>query len=241
MLRCGLARKGGAPVVTEKDISQVAYGQTSIEREDGNERYRTLVCFDVNEDGQARLRKHTREHINETLLIDFNGVILYEPTIRSEIASRFIIVLCESDMIEEHESSLKEFEESSLADYVAGGGAIWADACCGSERFDESIRVLVPKIAGGARLAPLSADHPVYSVGYAVRKVRVCAEHRSTELSEAAPALEGAFIDGRLAVVYSRRSLGSTWRTYRFGLPCMMSDADGRRLSSNILLYFLTR
>ena len=46
---------------------------------------------------------------------------------------------------------------------------------------------------------------------------------------------------GRLAVVYSRRSLGSTWRSYRFGLPCQMDDEDGRRLSANIVLYFMTR
>jgi outer membrane lipoprotein-sorting protein len=111
-----LGPKGGTPVLTEKDLSQVAYGQTSIEREDGNDKYRTLVCFDVNEDGQARLRKHTREHINEKLLIDFNGEIIYEPTIRSEIVSRFIIVLCESDMIEEHESALREFEEKYIDD-----------------------------------------------------------------------------------------------------------------------------
>ena len=135
---------------------------------------------------------------------------------------------------------LSDFEKSSLKEYLSAGGVLWADACCGRDEFDESVREMVFDLFG-RKLARLPPDHPVYSVGYRIGKVRVCRAHRSTEMTEEAPELEGLEIDGRLAVVYSRHSLGHTWRSYRFGLPCMMDDEDGRRLSSNILLYFMTR
>ena len=106
--------RGGSPVVTEKDIAKVSCGTTSIEREGGNERYRTIIYFDLNEDGEEKLRSHTKTHINEKLLIDFNGEIIYERTIKTEVGPRFIVVLCESEIFEEHELSLKEFEENYL-------------------------------------------------------------------------------------------------------------------------------
>jgi len=135
---------------------------------------------------------------------------------------------------------LDDFEKRALKSYVLGGGVLWGDACCGRPEFDESFRALMTELFGRAP-AKLAADHPVYTVGYRVNTVKVCTRHRSTEFVESAPGLEGIELNGRLAVVYSLRSLGSTWRTYRFGLPCQMDDEDGRRLSANIVLYFMTR
>lgn len=106
--------KEGPPVVTETDVSKVPYGETSIERNGGRARYKTSVYLELNQDGEARLRRHTKGHINEKLVIEFNGEIVYEPTIQSEIGSRFIIVLSTSEMLDEHGSLLKEFEETYL-------------------------------------------------------------------------------------------------------------------------------
>jgi len=135
---------------------------------------------------------------------------------------------------------LDDFEKRALKGYVRAGGVLWGDACCGREEFDVSFRALVKELFGRAP-AKLADDHPVYAMGYRVGKVKVAERHRGTEFVQAGAGLEGVELDGRLAVVYSSRSLGSTWRTYRFGLPCMMDDSDGRRLSANILLYSMTR
>ena len=106
--------RGGSPVVTEKDIAKVTFGTTSIERIDGHEILKTIIYFDLNKDGEEKLRNHTKTHINEKLLIDFNGEIVSEPTIKIEVGPRFIIVLCDSEIFEDHELALKEFEENYL-------------------------------------------------------------------------------------------------------------------------------
>lgn len=106
--------RGGEPVVTEKDIAKVSCGVTSIERIDGREIHKTVIYFDLNKDGEEKMRSHTRTHTNEKLLIDFNGEISYEPTIKTEIGPRFIIVICDSEVFAEHELAMKEFEDNYL-------------------------------------------------------------------------------------------------------------------------------
>jgi len=130
-------------------------------------------------------------------------------------------------------------EKGALRRYLAGGGTILASACCGSKEFDASFRRLAQEILPGAKLSPLAPDHPIYHTGYRIERVRYTAAHRSRALVEGRPRMEGASLDGRLAILYSPQSLGSGWRTWPLSPFCDLHDEDALRLTVNAVLYVM--
>ncbi len=58
-----------------------------------------------------------------------------------------------------------EFSETgkkNLQDFVAQGGFIFAEACCGGREFDGGFRRLIQQLFPEDKLRPLSPDHPVW-------------------------------------------------------------------------------
>ena len=51
--------------------------------------------------------------------------------------------------------------EPLLRQYVEEGGFIFAEACCGDERFDRGFQSLIQQMFG-VRLKPLPPEHPVW-------------------------------------------------------------------------------
>ncbi len=137
---------------------------------------------------------------------------------------------------------LDPVEKGALKRYLERGGLLWADACCGRKEFDASFRKLMAELFPGEKLAELAADDPLYRSGYAIDKVRYAEKPRTagTAFALRPPRLEGVRIGKRLAVVYSRDSLGCGWAAYPLGRPCQLADEDALRLSINILLYAMT-
>ncbi len=133
-------------------------------------------------------------------------------------------------------------EKAALKAYLAGGGLLWADACCGRKQFDASLRALLAGLFPAGKLAPLDAGHPVYGAGYVIKSISYAdtPRRRGTAFTKRPPRLEGLYVRKRLAVIYSRDSLGCGWASYPLGTACQVADPDALKLSINILLYALT-
>ena len=102
---------------------------------------------------------------------------------------------------------LSDKERDLLAKHLSNGGVLLADACCGSESFDEAFRTLMTKLFPDKPLVKIPLDHELYTpqIGHDIRQVKYSPSLGSRE---GPPILEGIEIDGRYAVVYSKYDLG---------------------------------
>ncbi len=132
-------------------------------------------------------------------------------------------------------------EREGLKKYVAAGGTVWADLCCGRRIFDETLRAELGRAFPDAKLETLSPSHPLFEIGHVIDEVRYTTAHRSREYVKRPPHVEAITVDGREAVLYTPHGVGAGWKTYEYGLPCMMHDDDALRLSENIILFAFSR
>src|SRR5262249_28498754 len=89
-----------------------------------------------------------------------------------------------------------------LRDYLAGGGFVLAENCCGKQRhpaFDRDLRKLVADVLPGAKLAPLPATHPIW---------KLASRHGVTPRDF---PLEGVEKGGRTVLAYSPVALAGYW------------------------------
>lgn len=129
-------------------------------------------------------------------------------------------------------------EKDILADYLKRGGLLFADACCGSERFDESFRALADSLFPGHKLEPIPANHELYSreIGYAIDQVTF-----SKQLGDkqGPPVLDGVAIDGRYVVIYSKYDIGCALERQQSSDCRGYTHDSALKLASNIVLYAL--
>ena len=128
--------------------------------------------------------------------------------------------------------------EAALARFIDLGGMILFDSADGGADlgFERDVRALLARIAPGAALAPIAAEHVLYRAFYLV----------DTPLGRTAAydhAL-GVEDEGRLKVVLSRNDLGGALARGEGGLwthPCVPGGAMQRewalRFAVNVLLY----
>ncbi len=117
-----------------------------------------------------------------------------------------------------------------------GGGTIFADAACGSPKFDAAFRQFVARAIPDHPLEPIPHDDPILTrkVGYDLSDVR---------FSQAAggrlglPDLEGVKIDGHWAIIYSKYDIGCALERPQ-GLDCKgYVHESAVRIAANIVLY----
>jgi hypothetical protein len=137
--------------------------------------------------------------------------------------------------------SLSAAERAGLQKYVAGGGTVWVDRCCGKRAFERTLRAELARAFPDAKLVRLPNSHPLFEIGHVIEGARHATGHRKPEYTKGAPHVEAITIDGREAVLYTPHSIGSGWKTYEYGLPCMTHDDDALRLSENIVLFAFSR
>lgn len=134
--------------------------------------------------------------------------------------------------------SLSSREKEVLADYLKRGGVLFADACCGSERFDESFRQLADGLLPGKRLEPIPPNHELFTrdIGYDIQQVTF-----TKQLGERAgpPALEGIEIDGRYVVIYSKLDIGCALERQQSTACRGYSHDSALKIATNVVLYAL--
>jgi len=139
--------------------------------------------------------------------------------------------------------ALAEGERAALRDHLRRGGFLLADACCGTEPFEASLRRLLEQMFPDAQLERLPADHPIFTgrPGFDVTQVRYTPDVERARPGLRTPELWGLRIDGRLAVVYSPYSLGCGLAGPTFDGCWGLVREDAQRLAANIVLYALSR
>ncbi len=141
-------------------------------------------------------------------------------------------------------------ERQALADYLSDEvqGFVIADAICGNREFATSLRKEFADLIPGARWERIPDNHPLMSDryrGFDLSKVSLRRPERSSDdvatfrETQTSPVLEGLWIDGRLAVVFSPYDLSCALENGN-SLECVgYSAVDAQRIGINILLYAL--
>jgi hypothetical protein len=103
-----------------------------------------------------------------------------------------------------HRFAPRGVEESLLKEYLARGGLVFAEACCGDPAFDRDFRAAMKRLFPDDPLRPLPPDHPLWK---ASRKFAVGPKDCP---------LEGITRGGRTVVVYSPKPLAGYWEAGDF-------------------------
>ncbi|HZY85724.1 MAG TPA: DUF4159 domain-containing protein, partial [Gemmataceae bacterium] len=98
-----------------------------------------------------------------------------------------------------HATAPRGKEEAILKAYLARGGFVFAEACCGEVAFDRDFRALMKRLFPDDPLRPLPAGHAVWK-----------ASGRFAVGPKDCP-LEGVTRGGRTVVIYSPRPLAGYW------------------------------
>ncbi|MCZ7649223.1 MAG: DUF4159 domain-containing protein [Planctomycetota bacterium] len=138
-------------------------------------------------------------------------------------------------------------QRQKLKARLEAGGFLAVDACCADEAFDRAFREALAELFPAAKLERLAPEHPLFSIGHRIGKVRRSEKPCTGELKPLDPELYGLELPDphggkpRLAVVYCPHDLGGSWRSSPLGLPVMYAPEDGLALSANIFLWALTK
>ena len=129
-------------------------------------------------------------------------------------------------------------EKEMLKKYLEEGGVLFADACCGSERFDGAFRELVKELFPERTLEPIPVEHELFgsNIGYDIRRVKF---GKGLGGKEVDPALEGIEIDGRYAIIYSRYDIGCALERQQGGDCKSYTHESALRIATNVALYAL--
>jgi len=134
--------------------------------------------------------------------------------------------------------SLSDEEKTRLKKHIAGGGVLWAEACCGREEFDTSFRALVVELFPDNPLTRVPPDDPLYHIAFDVNEVKYMpAVYRRFGQYKELP-LEGVFLGIRWGVVYSRFNLGCGLEGHGDVGNLSLAADDAFRLATNIVVYF---
>jgi len=143
---------------------------------------------------------------------------------------------------------LNRNEQQVRREYLSHGPVLIADACCGSQKFDESFRRLMLEMYPDHPLTPISADHEIYTEanGFdisAVRRRRLLPSNRTasmrTQIEQGPPQLEGILIDGHYVVIYSKYDLSCALEN-QASLACDgYVPEDAMKIAVNAVLFAL--
>jgi hypothetical protein len=145
-----------------------------------------------------------------------------------------------------HRFTMSEAEVKRIRQYLDRGGVLFADACCGSNQFNQSFRELMRRVFPDEKLDRIPVKHELFSteIGHDLSRVR----RRAPEASDAEalegniiigePFLEGIEIDGRLVVVYSKYDISCALERQASVACTGYLSEDAVRIAVNVVLYF---
>ncbi len=141
--------------------------------------------------------------------------------------------------------SFTEDERKAIADHLKYGGFIFADSICASREFTESFRQEMQSILGSP-LTPIAPSHEIWTnerFGYKIDRVTLRTKDASAtggfREEQRAPELEGAEVNGRLAVIFSPRDLSCALENTRQSQCTGYLKEDAVKIGTNVLLYSL--
>lgn len=139
-------------------------------------------------------------------------------------------------------------EVAALRQYLANGGFLFADACCGREKFDLAFRREVAKVLGNGNtktggLQPIPLNHPIYSIQNHITTVQLtqAANFRAQGQATNLPKLEYGALNGRMVVVYSPLSLNTGWRLHKVPYAVGYAPKSALEIGVNVVLYAMAQ
>lgn len=140
-------------------------------------------------------------------------------------------------------------ERKALREYLERGGFLFGDAICASREFAEALKSELSLLYPEGQWQRLEPTHPLFTDefhGFRIETVRLRDPLRgggddplTTRWVAIKPLLEGFFVEGRLAVVFSPYDLSCALERGA-SLDCKgYAPEDAARLAVNILLYGL--
>lgn len=141
-----------------------------------------------------------------------------------------------------------ENEIENMRAHLDTGGLLFADACCGSEKFDAAFRDFMKKLYPKNKLEVIPETDFLYSSelnGNVIADVR-CRMEKADGSPEATfrdtkPLLEGIKIDNRWVVIYSKYDIGCALEKNKSS-ACKGYDPDSAmKLATAAMLYSLKR
>jgi len=135
---------------------------------------------------------------------------------------------------------LADEEVRNLQRYLAAGGVLVANACCGRQGFDDAFRREIRRVLPDHPLERIPLEHPVYRAVYPIREVTYMplVLHEHPGLRE--PTLEGISLENQLRVIYSPYGLVNGWSGAPNPYARGYAGDDALRLGINILVYAMT-
>jgi len=135
---------------------------------------------------------------------------------------------------------LADEEVRNLQRYLAAGGVVVANACCGRKGFDDAFRREIRRVLPDHPLERIPLDHPVYRAVYPIQEVTYTplVLHEHPGLRE--PTLEGISLENQLRVVYSPYGFVNGWSGAPNPYARGYAGDDALRLGINILVYAMT-
>ena len=138
------------------------------------------------------------------------------------------------------EVTFSDKEKEALRLYVERGGFIFAEAACGSPRFDRSFRELARQLYPDHPLEEMPPGHPLFEQGEALGDVVYSKPALADDPTLRRPVLEQIQVDGRTVLVYSKYDLSSAID----GHPCYQCQSvlepSASLLAVKIVLYGLS-
>jgi hypothetical protein len=144
-----------------------------------------------------------------------------------------------------NEFKLTENERVALAEHLEFGGFIFADSICASKAFTESFRKEINAVLqiAGTKLESIPADHKIWTGddAYKIHKVTLRTKTPGGVFQEETrrPELEGAKINGRLAVVFSPVDLSCALENSAKSQCTGYSHDDALKIATNVVIYSL--
>jgi len=133
--------------------------------------------------------------------------------------------------------SLTDEVRARLARYVADGGMIIGDACCGWKDFAESFRAEMEAIFPSRPLRKMLPDDPVFSSYYKLGDLTYKRGDGTTYTEE--PCLESIDFGCRAGVVFSPRDLTCGWDGHEHPRGERVVIDQARQVGANLITYLL--
>jgi len=133
----------------------------------------------------------------------------------------------------------------NLRRHLESGAILLADACCGSEQFDQSFRELMRRAFPDRKLEPIAEDDPLFSdkVGKEITLLQ-CRTRRGAPYAAVKPQLEGIRLHADdpkspWIVIYSKYDLGCALDRHTSGDCLGYNHESALELAAQVVLYAL--
>ena len=144
---------------------------------------------------------------------------------------------------------LSATERKALAQFIEGGGVVFADAICAAGPFADAFRREMKAVLPQQTWKRIPPGHPMFTSdfrGFDVTQVtlrdpriRAGDGQLRARFTQIAPLLEGIEIDGRFAVVFSPYDISCAMEN-QASLECKgYTQEDAARIGTNVILYAL--